>query len=266
VAVTVSQLMAAIRQIETGGQPDPYRTINGIGATGAYQVMPFNIGPWTKEVLGRSMTQEQFRNSPEAQDAVARYKLDKSMKKYGSWQAAAAVWFSGKPDWNSSASDGGNTVKQYVNKVANALKKVGAGVTGGTGATQASASLPSIGKGVFTAQHAGYDAEPKVGPYGAPTNPFKLAGWIASSGTEGAAAPGGVEQVSSGGEIFGGGSMPWDGVATAVLAGLFVAGGLALVAVGLVASVSPAVQQATAAASNLHPAAAAANAAKGAVS
>jgi hypothetical protein len=262
-AVTVSQLMAAIRQIETGGQKDPYRTVNGIGATGAYQVMPFNIGPWTKEVLGRAMTQAEFRNSREAQDAVARAKLGGYMRKYGSWQAAASVWFSGKPDWNSSASDGGNTVKQYVTKVAEALKKVGAGVTGGTGGTGTSAALPSIGKGVFTAQHAGYEAEPKTGPYGAPTNPFKLAGWIASSGTEGAAAPGGVEQASAGGEVFGGGAMPWDGVATAVLAALFVAGGLALVAVGLVASVSPA---ATAAASTINPAAGAATAAKGALS
>ncbi|MFJ3540368.1 hypothetical protein ACIPQA_33615 [Streptomyces sp. NPDC090109] len=265
-AVTVSQLMAAIRQIETGGQKDPYRTVNGIGATGAYQVMPFNIGPWTKEVLGRAMTQAEFRNSREAQDAVARAKLGGYMKRYGSWQAAASVWFSGKPDWNSSASDGGNTVKQYVTKVAAALKKVGAGVTGGTGGAGAPAALPSIGKGVFTAQHAGYEAEPKVGPYGAPTNPFKLAGWIASSGTQGAAAPGGVEQVSSGGEIFGGGSMPWDGVATAVLASLFVVGGLGLVVVGLTAAVSPTVDKATAAASNIHPAAAAATAAKGAVS
>src|SRR5687768_13438337 len=109
--------MVAIRSIETGGQPDPYRTINSIGATGAYQVMPFNIGPWTKEVLGRSMTQAEFRNSPAAQDAVARAKLGSYMKKHGTWQAAASVWFSGKPDWNSSASDGGNTVKQYVEKV-----------------------------------------------------------------------------------------------------------------------------------------------------
>ncbi len=265
-AVTVEQLMAAVRSIETGGQRDPYRTVNHIGATGAYQVMPFNIGPWTKEVLGRSMTQEQFRNSPEAQDAVARHKLGSYMKKYGSWQAAAATWFSGQPNWNSSASDGGNTVRQYVDKVAKALKKVGAGITGGGAGGTAPPALPTIGKGVFTAQHAGYAAEPRTGPYGAPTNPFKLAGWIASSGTEGAETPGGVEQVSSGGEIFGGGSMPWDGVATAVLAGLFVVGGLGLVVVGLVAAVSPSVKSAAQTAAAAHPAGRAAAVAKGATS
>jgi hypothetical protein len=254
--------MAAVRQIETGGQPDPYRTVNGIGATGAYQVMPFNIGPWTKEVLGRSMTQAQFRNSPAAQDAVARAKLGSYMKKHGSWQAAASVWFSGQPNWDSSASDGGNTVRQYVDKVAKALQKVGAGVTGG-GAGAVQTALPTIGKGVFTAQHAGYQAETRTGPYGAPTNPFKLAGWIASAGSKGADTPGGVEQASSGGEIFGGGAMPWDGVATAVLAGLFVLGGLALVAVGFTAAVAPAAGRAAA---TIHPAAAAATAAKGAVS
>ena len=165
---------------------------------------------------------------------------------------------------NSSASDGGNTVRQYVEKVGKALGKVGDLLTGG-GGSGGSPALPTIGKGVFTAQHAGYAAEPRTGPYGAPTNPFKLAGWIASAGTEGAAAPGGVEQASDGG-VFGGGSMPWDGVATAVLAGLFVLGGLGLVVVGLTAAVSPSVKKAAGAAAAVHPAAAAATAAKGAVS
>jgi hypothetical protein len=93
---------------------------------------------------------------------------------------------------------------------------------------------------VFTAQHAGYDAEAKVGPYGAPTNPFKMPGWIASAGTEQASAPGGVVQASSGGDVFGGGSMPWDGVGTVVLASLFVVGGLVLVVAGGYVATRPA--------------------------
>jgi hypothetical protein len=91
----------------------------------------------------------------------------------------------------------------------------------------------------FTAQHAGYAAEPRTGPYGAPTNPFKLAGWIASAGSEQAAAPGGVVQASDGSGGFGG-SMPWDGVGTVLLASLFVLGGLVLVVVGGRLAIRPA--------------------------
>jgi len=119
--VPVDKLMYGIRQIESGGQKDPYRVVNSIGAHGAYQVMRANIPSWTREALGRTLTPAQFLASNKAQDDVARHYLAKHMKKYGSWEAAAAVWFSGQPNPNSSSSDGGNTVRQYVDKVARAM-------------------------------------------------------------------------------------------------------------------------------------------------
>lgn len=106
-------------------------------------------------------------------------------------------------------------------------------VGGGLGGAAASV------RRVFTAQHAGYQAEPRTGPYGAPVNPFKVPGWIASAGTAQASAPGGIEQASSSGEPFGG-SMPWDGVGTVILASLFVLGGLVLVVVGGHLAIRPA--------------------------
>ena len=117
--VPVAQLAYAIREVETGGIPDAkrYSTVNSIGATGAYQVMKANIPSWTKEALGKTLTLDQWLGNRAAQDKVALYKLGKSQKKYGSWESAAAVWFSGQPNPNSSASDGGNTVAQYVAKV-----------------------------------------------------------------------------------------------------------------------------------------------------
>ena len=122
--VPVQQLAYAIREVETGGIADSkrYSTVNSIGATGAYQVMKANIASWTKEALGKSLTLEQWLGNREAQDKVAMYKLGKSQQKYDSWESAAAVWFSGQPNPNSSASDGGNTVRQYVDKVGNFLK------------------------------------------------------------------------------------------------------------------------------------------------
>ena len=60
---------------ESGGN---YQALNtaGSGATGLGQVMPANIGPWTKEVLGRAMTQSEFRNNKAAQIRVVTYKFN----------------------------------------------------------------------------------------------------------------------------------------------------------------------------------------------
>lgn len=113
----------ALGQIESGGnygamgpvvQKGSYK---GQRAVGKYQVMEGNIPSWTKEVLGKSMTPEEFLQNPWAQDAVAEYKLANSKAKYGSWDDAASVWFSGRPIAKAgNASDGYNTVPQYVNK------------------------------------------------------------------------------------------------------------------------------------------------------
>lgn len=115
-AVSLDQLLYGIRKVESGGN---YSVVNSIGAVGAYQVMKSNIPSWTKQALGKSMTWQQFRDSPSAQDAVARYMIGKYYNQYGA-EGAASMWFSGQPNPNSSASDGGNTVRQYVNKVISA--------------------------------------------------------------------------------------------------------------------------------------------------
>jgi len=153
--VPVQQLAYAIREVETGGEPanKRYSTVNSIGATGAYQVMKANITEWTKEALGKSLTLDQWLGNVAAQDKVAMYKLGKSQTKYGSWESAAAVWFSGQPNPNSTASDGGNTVREYVDKVGKFLGtgKTVAGSAGSTGSTGTSstAGLDSL-TGVFT--------------------------------------------------------------------------------------------------------------------
>jgi hypothetical protein len=244
--------------VETSGRKDGYTTVNSIGACGAYQVMYFNIPSWTKEALGHSLTKAQFLASPAAQDAVARYKLGQTYKKYGP-EGAAAVWFSGQPNPNSKSSDGGNTVRQYVDKV------IGFATGSKPGATTAAASspMPTIGHGIYTAQQAGYQADTRTNSYGAPVNPYKLSGWIASQNAgAGGGTSGGTLQASDGTTIsspFGGGVVPWDGISTMVLSTLFVLGGLALVAVGFFSAVSPAVSKAA----SMTPTGAAVGAAKG---
>lgn len=262
-SLSLAQVIYGIGQVETGGvKGDRYKVVNGIGAVGKYQVMQGNVPSWTKEALGRSMTWQQFRNDPSAQEAVARYKIGQSFAKYGP-EGAAAVWFSGQPNPNSKASDGGNTVREYVDKV---IKwATGSKGTGSTQQASASAGLPSI-RSVVTAQQAGYQAEARTGPYGAPVNPYKLPGWIASQSSASTSSTG-TTQADWTDDLpgVGGGLVPWDGVSTVVLTTLFVLGGIGLVVVGLVQSVSPAVKQAATTAASLTPEGAAVGAAKGAV-
>lgn len=123
----VNDAMQRIAKVESQGS----RGYNAIGpvvkkgdykgqkAVGKYQVMQGNIGPWTKEALGQTLTPTQFLNSPQAQDAVARYFLQKAYDKYGTWNDAASVWFTGQPASKAiarGANDGLSSVQQYLNK------------------------------------------------------------------------------------------------------------------------------------------------------
>lgn len=121
----------AIAQIESSGNYQAKGKVmekgmyKGQYAVGRYQVMQGNIGPWTKEVTGRAYTEAEFlANKDGIQDRVAEYKLAKSYKKYGSWEDAASVWFSGQPVKKAgNRSDGLTTVPNYVKKFQNAFSK-----------------------------------------------------------------------------------------------------------------------------------------------
>ena len=138
-ATSLDQLLYGVRQVESGGN---YSVVNSIGAVGAYQVMKANIPSWTKKALGYSMTWQQFRDSRAAQDKVARVILGGYYNRYGA-AGAASMWFSGQPNPNSSRSDGGNTVRQYVNKVLGASG--GGSVTSG-GGSYSSGTVATVAK------------------------------------------------------------------------------------------------------------------------
>lgn len=117
----------AIASIESAGNGDYSAlgpiTAKGNRAYGRYQVMDFNIGPWTEKHLGRRLTPEEFLASKEAQDAVFAGEFGGNVEKYGNPQDAASVWFTGKP-----VATGGNrkdilgtTGNVYVDKFNNAL-------------------------------------------------------------------------------------------------------------------------------------------------
>lgn len=89
----------------------------GQRAYGRYQVMEGNIPSWTKEALGKSLTTEEFLNDQAAQDAVVEYQLKKSFDKYGNYEDAASVWFTGKPASKAgNVNDGFTSAPEYLQK------------------------------------------------------------------------------------------------------------------------------------------------------
>lgn len=91
----------------------------GDRAYGIYQVMGKNIGPWTKEVLGKEMTPNEFKKDHAAQDAVFDAKFGQLLDKYGNPQDAASAWHSGRPLAEATAAgatDGGMRTADYVSK------------------------------------------------------------------------------------------------------------------------------------------------------
>jgi hypothetical protein len=121
----LNALMQAIREQESGGN---YAVQNGIGAMGAYQVMPSNIeGPagWDMEALGQNITGQQFLSNPDLQNNIARFKLRDYFKKYGAGGAAKA-WYAGpgNADLDSNAPQyGGPSVNGYAESVLELMRK-----------------------------------------------------------------------------------------------------------------------------------------------
>jgi hypothetical protein len=72
------------------------RTNTGDQAVGRYQVMKSNIPSWTQKWLGHSLTPEQFRADPQAQDAVFNGEFGSYLKSY-SPADASSKWFTGQP-------------------------------------------------------------------------------------------------------------------------------------------------------------------------
>jgi len=101
---------AGIAGIESGGAKDPYslvgaRTRTGDRAIGKYQIMGANVPQWTEAALGQPMTPEQFRASPDAQEATFRHRFGQYVDKYGE-EGAARAWYAGEGGMkNPNATD-----------------------------------------------------------------------------------------------------------------------------------------------------------------
>jgi len=89
-----------IGNAESGGN---YNAVNkDSGASGKYQIMPKNWGPWSREAglpAGSSMT-------PANQEAVAHFKYNQYRKKYKDDRLVAAAWYAGEGTADALRSGG----------------------------------------------------------------------------------------------------------------------------------------------------------------
>lgn len=142
--MNIDDFLVGLRATESGGSytaTGPW-TKSGDRAYGRYQVMGTNVPGWTLKYYGKALSPNEFLANHAAQDAVVRGVIGSAYKKYGSWESAAAVWFSGQPNPNSTASDGYMTVRDYVSKV---MRLSGSGSSGGpSGAAQKAAAMDSL--------------------------------------------------------------------------------------------------------------------------
>jgi hypothetical protein len=120
-----SRYADAISSIESGGN---YREVGpdtgSMGrALGKYQVMSANVRPWSKEILGREVTPQEFISDPKLQDAIFEGKFGQYIEKYGP-DGAARAWFAGEKGMkNPNARDVlGTSVAEYSRRFNKALE------------------------------------------------------------------------------------------------------------------------------------------------
>ena len=117
-------LFGAIAGQESGGN---YSAVNSrTGASGRFQIMPANVGPWSQKYLGRTVSLAEFRGNPAIQDQLARAVLQDYYNRYGV-RGAAAAWYSGNPNSQGNYArfrSNEPSVGEYVDQV---IRRMGSG-------------------------------------------------------------------------------------------------------------------------------------------
>lgn len=153
----IDTLSKNIAQIESGGWKNPYEAqgpvVKGRGsAIGKYQVMPENVAGWTQAALGHSMTPEEFKANPSAQEAVFRDQMQRSLQLYGP-KDAASIWFTGKP-YNVAGGAANDRFTSNSNYVARATAGLDGGSTFTPGPAVAGSGAPPAAPGAPAAPPA----------------------------------------------------------------------------------------------------------------
>ncbi|RVH49328.1 hypothetical protein [Sinorhizobium meliloti] len=150
----------AIAGIESAGSGDyaavgpRHKTLGR--ALGRYQVMEANVGPWSRELLGREISADEFMANPQLQDAIFDGKFQQYVQKFGP-EGASQAWFAGeggvgKLDRKDSL---GTDVGTYSRKFMNALGPQ-------TGPQQVASTDPSAAFGAVLADESQYSPEDRA--------------------------------------------------------------------------------------------------------
>lgn len=122
----MKQYQDAIASIESAGSGD-YAAVgpthSKLGrALGRYQIMEANIGPWSRQALGREITPDEFMQSPELQDAIFNNRFGQYVDRFGP-EGAAQAWFGGAGGVGKlNRSDSlGTTIGDYTEKFRRAI-------------------------------------------------------------------------------------------------------------------------------------------------
>lgn len=102
----IERIKKGLAYVETRGAPDAYSKKGvvvsegmyaGDRALGKYQVMGKNVGPWTKQYLGREVSPEEFLANPQIQEDLMTARAKDLYSKYGNEYDVASVHFTGQP-------------------------------------------------------------------------------------------------------------------------------------------------------------------------
>jgi hypothetical protein len=87
--------IASIESAGSGGYKAVGPTHPKMGrALGRYQIMEANVGPWSREVLGREVSPDEFMADARIQDAIFDGKFNSYVQQFGP-EGAAQAWFAG---------------------------------------------------------------------------------------------------------------------------------------------------------------------------
>jgi hypothetical protein len=147
--VSMDEAKAGIHTVESGGAKNPYALLGplvakgmykGQQAVGKYQVMPGELADQLNVAGLPQMTVEQFRNNPQAQEKLFEANFGKLLDKYGNFNDAASVWFTGRPlakAMKDNANDGYTKVGNYIAKANGGIAKYRLAQVGGGGSAMA---------------------------------------------------------------------------------------------------------------------------------
>jgi len=128
----IKKVSQAIGQYESGGNYKARGPVvtsgqyKGERALGKYQIMPGNLPSWSKQSIGRVVSDQEFLNNPRLQDQIAQYKMGKILAQYGNVEDVASVWFSGRPVAKAGQARDvlGTSVPQYVKNITSIFNRL----------------------------------------------------------------------------------------------------------------------------------------------